>query len=230
MDCALKAKARPSHSLTRDQQKKALALAGTLYREEIAKSIGCSKSTFTRFAAEHRHINWNAHRYPDETIKKVCEYYLTHSLSETQKKFPGVTARSIIDRYFHAVKSRKWTQEEILKLYKYTGLVSWAEIAFSLNRSITSPKTQRRRKISGRVNGLSFDVAKRFLKNGCPFFYVRLNDKRHGQWVSPWVSLEKYLKESNPEWVNNAFGALARFQRWLHGSEERVFEIIEGKL
>lgn len=228
--CAGHLRKKPPHKLTKLQQKEALKLAGTMYRHDIALKIGCSRTSLNRFAEENKQLNWNFHRYDDKTIKKVCDYYLNHTLEETQKKFPDLKARSIVDRYLKSVKCFKYTDDEILILLKYTGLVSWPEISAKLGRSCFATRRKLYRTISGRVNGLPFMVAKNFVKNGCPFFHIKLNLRSTGLWISPWTELSKHLKTENPSWVNQAFLSLAQFQRWLLGSDERVLEIIQGKL
>lgn len=230
VSCAKLLRKSPAHNLTPLQQKKALELAGKMYRNEIAKTIGCSRTAFTRFAKQRKDVNWNAHRYKDELVEKVVNFYINNSMHDTQKKFQNVCVRSIIDRYVGKVKCIPWSEKETLALYKYTGLASYTEIAVKLGRNPCAPKRKRAKQVSGYVNSIPFDIAKKFVTRGCPFYYLRKTDKPCGHWTTPWVAMVKHLRAENPGWVNDAVASLAKFQRWLHGSEAKIYEILEGKI
>jgi len=228
--CAKLLRKSPAHNLTPHQQKKALELAGKMYRHEIAKAIGCSRAAFTRFAKERKDVDWNAHKYKDELVGEVVNFYINNSLDDTRKKFPNVRVRSIIDRYVGKIKCIPWSEQETVALYKYTGLASYTEIAVKLGRNPYAPKRKRERHVSGYVNSLPFNIAKKYTNRGCPFFYLKKTDKQSGQWVTPWVAMEKHLRAENPGWVNQAVASLAKFQKWLHGGEKKIYQILEGNL
>lgn len=201
-----------------------------MYRREIAKEVGCSTCALARFAKEHPEKNWNGHKYTEKTIAKVVEYYLSHTLKETQEKFPDCTVRSIIDRYVSQTKCVKWEEAEILMLHKCTGLTAWSTIAKKLGRSPYAPKRKRQRVVSGSVNILDYHNAKNYVTSGCPFYHVKMGDRATGRWVTPWTTAAKFLKSDNPPWVNQAILALAKFQKWLHGSESKIQRILDGEL
>lgn len=227
--CGAKKKKNPDHNLTKLEQEKAIKLAGKMYVHHVAKAVGVSLSNLKRFAKTRPDINWNAHAYKEKDIEKVIDYYLCHTLEETKKKFPGIAVRSIIDRYCKRKKVLKWSDEDIVNLYRWTGLCQWDAIAKKLGRNPYAVR-KRRRFTKGRLNSLPFNTAKHYVKKGCPFYHVRLESKAAGTWICPWIIMEKYLKDDIPDWIRDSIVALAKFQRWLHGSEERVFEILQENL
>lgn len=228
--CSADLRKKPHHNLTPKQQKEALRWAGKIYRWEIAEKIGCSNASLARFAKEQKHVNWNAHRYDQKTVQKICDFYLHHTLEQTQEKFPGVTVRSIIDRYTQEVKCYKWTNDEVFKLMKYSGLVPWSYIAVKLGRNKNSARRKYKRILAGRINCLPHNIAREFVNPGCPFFYVRLDLKSTGLWMCPWVTINRYKKQNLPTHIKKAIRAMSNFQLWLHGSENNIIKVLEQKI
>lgn len=226
--CASSVRKKPIHNLTKQQQREALSLAGTMYRREIAKQIGCSHAALNRFARDSK-VNFNAHKYDKKTVQKVCDYYINHTLDQTRKKFPSISVRSIIDRYISEVKCYKWSDKEYLSLVRYSGLVPWSYIAVKLGRQKNAARRKYRRVLAGRVNCLPHNITKYFVREGCPFFYIRLDLHSTGLWMCPWFIINKFKKRNLPKHIKQAIKAMAKFQIWLHGSEENILMILEQK-
>jgi len=254
--CALERRKRPIGKLTKSQERKALSMAGKVYRDEIAKKIGTSKANFMRWARQHPEINFNAHKYPDEVVKKVCSYHEKHGKVKTQKKYPNVKVRSIVERYLknlgHGPRQIPWTDKQLMMLVKMAGLVSMKKQAEYFNRpnarlgSIRAAWVKKFGHGGGSINGLSWYVARHYTDYYCPVLQTRFWNQRkerikglplveQSRMLVLWVDLEKHMRDDIPEHIKAGIRALARFQRWLHGKNVRknivrmVKEIEYGK-
>jgi len=209
----------------------------------LAKEVGISSSHTKRWAKAHG-VNINAVKYLDHVVKEVCEYYARHGKLKTQKKFPNVRIRSIIERYATEPRQIRWKADQLVELVKMAGLVSRSRQAEIFNRpnahagSITSAWMKKFGTSGSSVNGLSRWVARHYVTFACPFYET-------GYWEVPgkgvigarrrvlalWVDVAAHLRPTVPEHLADAIRAMAKFQRWLHGEDPRasILKILEGE-
>jgi hypothetical protein len=214
-------------------------MAGNVYRDEIARRIGTSKANLTRWAREHPEINFNAHKYPETVVREVCDYYEKHGKIKTQKKFPEVKIRSIVERYLSGIKPRQepWTDEQLLRLARMAGIISMSAQAKYFNRpnahkgSIQSAWMKKFGCGGSSINGLSWHIARHYVDYYCPVLQTRfwkqrkrLDGKREyesSRMLVLWVDLEKHMSDELPAHIKNGIKALAKFQKWVHGKNVR---------
>ena len=231
--CAEDLKKRPVGRLTASQIRKAKKLAGTMKREDVAAAVGSGRTNFNRWARESG-INFNSLKYKPETIQKVCEYYVEHGKTKTQKNFPKVKVRSIVERYLKKLdlppRQARWTDQQCVELVKMAGIVSmraqarWFDRPNAHRGSIQSAWMKKFKHGGGSTNGLSWHVAKHYTDGYCPVlqtkFWVTRNKTRQHEsqrMLVLWVDLEKYMNPDTPNHIKDGIRALARFQRWVHG-------------
>jgi len=238
--CAIERRKRPLGKLTKIQERKALSMAGKVYRDEIAKKIGTSKANFTRWIRQHPEINFNALRYPENVVKEVCEYYAEHGKIKTQKKYPNVKVRSIVERYLknlgYAPRQTPWTDKQLMMLVKMAGIISMKKQAEYFNRpnahkgSIQSAWMKKFGRGGSSVNGLSWYIARHYADYCCPVlqtrFWVQRKTRSKIQYESArmlvlWVDLAKHMSDDIPEHLKAGIRALAKFQKWAHGNNVR---------
>lgn len=240
--CRLKFLHKPKGTMTESQKQLAMSLRGEYKREEIAKRVGVSLSNLKRsmpdvsFAWKNGSRKYNIN---PKLIKEVCEYYEMHGKVKTQKKFPNVKLRSIVERYkYYSPRQIRWTDEQIKKAAQMAGIVSPEAQARHFNRprankgSIVSLWMKKFGSGGGNVNGLSWHTAKHFIKPNCPVvktqFWKQRNAshklsylrKEHSRKIVLWVDFVNYQKPSNPDWIKEAAKTMAKFQIWLHETKQ----------
>jgi len=216
-------------------------LAGTMFVKELAKEVGSSDSNLDRWAKQNG-VNINAHSYPDKLVAQVCEYYAKHGKPKTQRRFPDVRVRSIVERYFkrlgHELRQVRWTAPQLLDAAKMGGLVSLDKQAKYFNRpgankgAMRSLWTKKFGHGSAGVNGLSRVTAAHYVKHSCPFYVTSFCAHSNGpRCIALWIDVERHLKDDVPQHLRSAIGALAKFQRWLHGRNVRrsIEKILEER-
>lgn len=233
----------PPARLSREQVRIVKKLAGTMYVHDLAKDVGVSKPTLVRWAKRNG-VSLNALAYKPKVIEQVCRYYEKHGKARTQKRFPNVSVRSIVERYYRRygfkLRQERWTPEQLIFCAKSAGLVSHERLAKHFNRpranegSITSVWMKNFKIGGGQVNGLSYSVARHYVKASCPiyetnFWRARRGGTEFGRKIALWVDVEKHLRADVPKHLADAIRALAKFQRWLHGAYPRrsIHKILE---
>jgi len=220
---------KPRHNLTLEQQAIVRKLAGTMYYEKLAKFVGCSRSSISRFARQEG-VSLNAHKYKKELVDQVIAYYEKHGKTLTQQMFPNVKIRSIVEKHEHNPRQVKWTFEHKKELLKMAGLISFKNQARFFNRpranegSIKSAFAKRVLPVTGsNINGMNHNKAIRLVKSTCPFYkrtmVRRVKSSTCIQQIALWVDIEDHLKDSIPESIREAIAALALFQRKLHDAK-----------
>lgn len=225
---------RPRSSMTNGQIKRAKGLIGKMPREEIAKEMGVSLSNLKRAFRGTRLVYFNKYVANPSLVQKVAKYYEKHGLKETQVRFPDVRVRSVVERYkLYSPRQRRWSSQEIIKAAQMAGLVSHERQAQFFSRpganagSIKSLWTKRFGLGGGSVNGLSWSIAKHFVREACPsveteFWATRQKRKcgriEYSRKLVTWKDFSRYQKNENPDWLKEAAKTMARFQMWLHGT------------
>lgn len=236
--CAKALVKRPQHTLTAEQQTEARRMAGTMMQRELAEHIGCSRSNLIRWASQSG-VSLDALSYKPEVVRAVCSYYEMHGRSATQRMFPDVSVRSIIERNPKAFKPRqiRWTDEQIIEAARMAGLVSPIAQAKYFNRPRAhagSIKALWMKKFGfgeGSLNGMAHWYARRLVQGHRARYIKPVGMSRDGEPVEfkrliLWVDLEKYLKPETPEFICEAVKTMADFQRWLHGSPDPRTKIL----
>lgn len=240
--CALERRKRPIGRLTKKQERQVKKMAGSVYRDEIARRIGTSKATFMRWARQHPEINFNAHKYPETVVREVCDYYEKHGKIKTQKKYPNVKVRSIVERYLkdlgHAPRQIRWTDRQLMQLVKMAGIISMSAQARYFDRpnahrgSIQSAWMKKFGRGGSSINGLSWYTARQYVDYYCPVLQTKFWKMRkelrgkqpiveQSRMLVLWVDLEKHMSEDLPEHIKAGIRALAKFQKWIHGKNVR---------
>lgn len=228
--------------MTEAQKTLALSMKGEYKREEIAKRVGVSLSNLKR-SMPNVSFAWKngsrKYKINPKLIKEVCEYYEKHGKVKTQKKFPNVKLRSLVERYkYFNPRQIRWTDNQIKKAAQMAGIISLDAQARYFNRprankgSIVSLWMKKFGSGGGNVNGLSWYTAKYFVQPNCPivktqFWRQRNNShklsylrKEHSRRIVLWVDFAKYQKKTNPDWIKEAAKTLANFQTWLHETKQ----------
>lgn len=221
----------PNTTLTNDQIKKAKSLIGIKNRHEICEEIGASLSSLKRAFRGTRFPQLT--EYNKETVLKVCSYYEQHGKVETEKKFPEIKVRSIIERNYDKFNPRqvKWNGNQLIELAKMAGLISFKGQAKYFNRpranegSIKSAWVKNYKLSSNCLNGLTINQSKYIVTKECPSILVKplkrrdnsqkLNAKR----IRIWVDIEHYLKPEIPAFLKDGIKAMAEYQRWIFKSK-----------
>ncbi len=232
LPCALERRKHPRHSLTLVQQLIVRSYAGILSQNELAKKAKASRSNVIRFAVEVG-ISLDANRYPDSVVDEVCKYYEKHGKRKTQKEFPKVSVRSIVERYYQGIpRQTRWKDDELIELARMAGIISKKAQAQYFGRpcanegSIISAWMKKYGQGGGNVNGLSWHVARHFVGPRCKPIRLKVWARRkkvrntEGRQLVLWTELKKYLKPSSPLWIKQCIKEMAAYQRWLFGVKD----------
>jgi transcriptional regulator with XRE-family HTH domain len=132
--CAKRLVKRPVGKLSPGQEKVARKLAGKMKQDDLADRIGCSRSNLIRWARDHK-VSLDSLSLKPDVVKKVCAYYERHGRKRTEKKFPNVRVRSIVERYkLFKPRQIKWTDKQIIEAARMAGLISPGAQAKYFNR------------------------------------------------------------------------------------------------
>lgn len=237
--------------LTPAQERTVRRFAGKIYIHELAAKVGVSKPTLVRWARRTK-VSLNALKYTDRVVKEVCEYYVQHGRHKTQKRFPDVNVRSVVERYLAGLTDERrqvrWTPAQLIRLVKMAGLVSFSRQAERFGRpgahagSVKSAWTKRFKVGSANINGLSYWTARGYVTKACPFYETDFWEKRvtidrkrsttQVRKIALWIDVARHLRDDVPDHLASAIQAMARFQVWLHGEDARgsITSILGGRL
>lgn len=185
--------------------------AGKMTRQEIAESLGVSRATVNRRLRSHGIRTGQPRQYPVEIREAVIAFYATHDKHETQKQFPGVRVRSIIDRYETKAKQEYWIFEEDLKAISMLTEKPTTEIARILGRGEKSVIKRMKRVYNlspKHLNGMAYRLCKHVLKDDFKPF------KKGNSYVVNWSEMSKNLDTTNQD-IIHCVNALAKFREFL---------------
>jgi len=219
---------RPRSTLTPAQGAEVLRLAGTLPKADLCQRLGVSSATVSRFLREQgvRPGHYNA--YKSDIVTAVCTAYETLGKKRTQQLFPDVRVRSIVERYkAFSPRQIRWTGEQHIAAIRMAGLVSATAQARYFDRpnafegSIKSFWVKVVRCAPSDVNGLSAHHAWHLVQPGAPATLVTHANSR-GQYAIKilWLDLVQHLRPDVAPDLREAVQCLARFQAWLHGTDD----------
>lgn len=242
VQCAAERLKRPIGKLTPAQVRQAKALIHKMPRDEIAKAIGTSLSSLKRWARDNGNIRlayYNRWHANPKLVRQICEYYSKHGMVRTEKRFPNVRIRSVVERYFKQLgfkpRQVRWRADQIIELAQMAGLVNHSRQARHFNRpgahegAIKSAWMKKFQIGGSSMNGLSYCIARHYVRKSCPFmttdFWAQRKDSRRGgTWtrrLALWVDVDQHLRADVPDHLRQAIKAMAKFQRWLHGRNVR---------
>lgn len=224
--CAQELRHRPRANVTATQAAMIHQFRGTIVRRELAQHVGISQAQLTRYLREHG-LDSNARDYPPEVVATVCATYQALGKRETQALFPDVSVRSIVERHKHyAPRQIRWTGEQQIELVRMAGLVSQTAQARYFGRpnayegSIRSFWAKGMHCAPRDIHGLGAHLAWQVATPGVPATLVRHQQNAGARPVVLWLDLAAHLRQDLDPLVRDAVHALARFQRWLHGTED----------
>lgn len=236
--CVLLLRNKPKGTMTPSQIKSAKKLAGTMPREEIAKTLGVSLTNLKRSCTGTKFYFFNRYANNPELVNKVCAYYEKNGKKKTQETFPDINVRCLIERYKNfSPRQTKWRDEEIIEAVKMAGLISFTGQQLYFHRpnahegSIRSLWMKRFRFGQGKINGLRGHRGLPLVTDRCKPITIWFGDTRdRSKWESKiylWVDLEKHLKpEVHPD-IKQAIKSMAQFQKWLWNSKNPKPKILK---
>lgn len=226
--------------MTREQVAEAKLLVGKMPREEIAQTVGVSLANLKRSMRGVRLNYYNHLRARPDLVKEVCKYYEKHGRRETEKRYPKLKIRSIVERYKdYKPRQIRWTDEQICELVKMGGIISYRHQWRFFKRpnayegSTKSFWMKRMSFSGGGIHGLSHWIAKEITTGDCPYICTEFWETRDRRYISDrfsrklylWVDMENHLKLGIPKFIEDAVVIMAEFQRWVFQSKSPKKEI-----
>ena len=209
-----------------------------MLRRDIAKHLGVSEVNLKRSCRDVRFHGQNGkYKLNPSLVKQVLDYYFEHGKLETQKAFPKISVKSIVDRpEFYNVSRQyrqiRWTDEQHLEAVKMAGLISYQDQARFFNRpranagSIKSFWVKRVRTSDGYLHGMAEWNAKWIVTDRCPRLTLSFSQQRMGskhtnktKKLILWVDAEKHLRPEVPESIKIGVQAMADFTRRIFKSK-----------
>lgn len=217
--------------MNKEQIKDVKKLIGKMDGRDIAKELGVSLSNIKRAFRGTRLAFHNKYVLNPDLVKRVCKYYEKHGRPKTQKRFPEISVRSIVERYkWFNPRCIRWTDKEIVELAKMAGLVRMDHQAEYFKRpranagSIQSAWMKKFGVCGGSINGMSEFMAREIVTEKCPrlkteFYQARRKGQFYYRSLCLWVDMEKNIKKQAPKFITDAVKQMAAFQRWLHNTK-----------
>lgn len=232
--CAAKpVNTRRPRCLSPAQQVQILGLVSVKSRPAIAAELGLSTATVNRLVRSTGARFRRCSQPSPEQVRQVVEAYERAGRVTTQQLFPEVRVRSIVERYPHAPRQLRWSEDQIMEAARMAGLVSLNAQARFFGRpnayAGSIKKLWRRLGCApGLINGLPAHLAWAIAKPGAPAVLVR-----HAETSGPapkvlWLDVVGSLRAER--W-RPVVEALAGFQRWLHGTDDasEIRNMIAGR-
>jgi hypothetical protein len=224
--CRAERRRRPRSTLTPEQGAQVARWIGVLSRKEIAQRLGVSRAAVGRYTRDHG-LYGRSDAYTSAVVAAVCSAYETLGRRPTERLFPDVSIRSIVERYKqHRPRQIRWTGAQMIEAARMAGLVSATAQARYFGRpnayagSIRSVWAKRFQCAPMDVNGLGVQLAWWIATPGLPAVVVKHSAAGTCTPKVLWLDLVQHLRPDVPDWVRNAVQVLARFQAWLHGTDD----------
>lgn len=217
----------PAHTLTASQAQTVERLRGTLFRRQIAERLGVSRAQVARYLRAAG-LDSNARDYAPAVVAAVCAAYEALGRKRTQELFPEVVVRCVVERYQHVPRQIRWAGPQIIEAARMAGLVSHNAQARYFGRpnacagSIKSLWVKGFQCAPGDINGLTALLVWRLTKPGVPAVLIRHSSASGFFAKVLWIDLARTLKASVEPVIRKAILSLARFQAWLHGTEDTM--------
>jgi len=212
---------------------------GTVTRHEIARRVGVSKAAVNRYLREVG-LRKRSDQYAPEVVAAVTSAYEAGGKAQVHELFPHASVRSIVERYPHAPRQIRWTAEQLIEAAKMAGLVSHTGQARYFGRpnayagSIASVWAKTFQCAEGDINGLGVHLTWRLVRPGTPAVLVHQRTLPGPRTLVLWLDLTAHLRAEVAPAIRQAIVALARFQAWLHGTDDpaairRMIQEREGR-
>lgn len=212
----------PRRFLTKDKVEIIKELAGHVPKEVIADYLGISTNYLKPKVLGISFNYYNIYKKDPNLVSKVCKYYEKHGKVKTQKEFPNIKVRSIVERYKNfKPRQTRWKNEQLIELLRMAGLISFdAQAKFfkrpNAHRGSIQKKWVNLNGSPTLINGMFKSVVKHIVTKKAP--YIKL---KTGQYILLWVDMEKCLRDWVPDFIKEAIDTMADFQRMLFGSYPR---------
>lgn len=228
LGCRAERRRHPVHRLSAGQAQAVERLRGTMFRRQIAETVGVSRQNVNRYLRA-AHLDSNARDYAPAVVAAVCAAYETLGRKRTQELFADIVVRSVVERYkLYVPRQIRWTEPQIIEAARMAGLVSANAQARYFGRpnaysgSIKSLWNKGFRCAPGNINGLAACLVWRLTKPGVPAVLIG-HSSAAGYFAKVlWLDLAPNLRASVAPVIRKAILALARFQAWLHGTEDTM--------
>lgn len=239
-------KRRALPRLTKEEWKDIKRRARTEYVSEIADSLGINRAMFLYHCRKRGIVSkkkrgaWNVKHA--HLRKPVLLYFQNHSWEETRKKFRLTASqlKSVMTSVYqdpalrHLRKDTRtkepWSAQEWVTAVRYAGIQNRDWIARKLARGKTGrvikERFQKNKAGTKFLNGMPVTWARVLIPNVPEQNVVVTNAGPAGGRgdthfrVIPWTVLERITQRHGvPEHLRVAIRAMAKFQRWIHGTQ-----------
>lgn len=236
--------------LTKDQVKTAkdLLQSEDLYVSEVARRFGVSANTL-HYAAKSYGVILKSRKkqgqgnrvYSHMLVRRVFEYFLTHSQKETEEKFSLTTThfRSIFTNGYktkelsHLRKDTRvkegWTTKEYLFMLRRCGLMSRKSIGMAMGRSKSHHAVKEKLALLGGgesryLNGICARWADYLKTSEIPEKFLiktKAGPPGYEHIIVPWVIFEKYTDIPHAR-------MMAKYQRFIFSgfTDRRIINFI----
>jgi hypothetical protein len=224
--CAAALVHRPRSRVTPAQAAQLRPLLNRLPKAQIAQQGGISGAALTRWLREEG-LHTRCRQYRPEVVQAVLRVYEREGKVQTAQRFPDVAIRSIVERYKdYQPRQIRWTDLQQIEAARMAGLVSATAQARYFGRpnayegSIRALWVKRFQCPPHAINGVAAGLAWGLAQPGCPAVLVK-HQRTTGAWPRVlWLDLVQHLRPDVLPWVRQAVEVLARFQQWLHGTDD----------
>lgn len=207
------------------------AMAGEVHISEIAALLGVHRSFIKRIGLTLG-ISFRIETYSKETVREVTAYYLKHGKPATEKKFPNVSVRTIIEHKSGLrglnPRCRPWTDGEMVELAKFAGLVSYKNQAIFFDRpranegAVKSAWVKKFKTHPGFMHGLPVHKAKLLLDPGFPLIERQESERGGRRKMVLFCNAVPFISKDCPAFAADAIRAMAEFQEKLFGKDPRI--------
>lgn len=224
--CRERLRRQPRSRVTPGQAAHLRPLLGTLPKRDIARRVGISLAALTRWLREEG-LHSDSKPYDPALVAAVLRVYEHGGTPAVRQLFPGVRVRSIVERYKDfQPRQIRWTGPQTIEAARMAGLVTHTAQARYFGRpgawegSIKSLWIKRFQCPPRDVNGLGVSLAWWIATPGTPAVVVKHSTAPSAVAKVLWLDLVQHLRPDVPDWVRDAVQVLARFQTWLHGTDD----------
>lgn len=221
--CRVALRRQPASRVTPEQGATIAALVGTVSRDDIARRVGVSRSRVNRYCREQG-LHGRSDQYPPEVVAAVTAAYEAGGKHHVRELFPDVQVRSIVERYPHAPRQRRWQAEELIEAARMAGLVCPTAQARYFGRpnayagSIKSLWVKVFQCAPQHINGLGAHLAWHLVTPGTPAVLVRHEIGGQCRPKVLWLEVAAHLRADVAPEIVQVIQSLAAFQGWLHGT------------
>lgn len=204
--------------------------------QEMGRSSASTERKLSRLGLKRKENEGGNNRYTDDFKKAVSEFYYATNAAETAKKF-GVSPKVIEGILFRmrrnngpiliGKRKNEWQLDEVLIVLRYMGLKPLPFIAEKIGKTQSALESYLKRRgfRLHYINGLIGEDFKKNFRTTNTLPFVR---NLEGDVFIPWVTIEDNLSKIEADQIQiYVVRAMAKFQRFLHGSKANTNVIEE---